>query len=465
MSKKYKSAANRQQGSMLILVLVFGGIFIILFSGLSSFIILQHKQTSQKIALEQSLTIAEAGLDYYRWCLNNQITDECFETKEYLNSSGVPIGKFTLEITPKTNCGATLETTVISSGWTYNFPQIIRKISALYARTSVAKYAYLLNSNVWAGADREIKGPYHSNSGIRMDGENTAMVTSAQETWTCTSTFGCNPSREEDGVFTTTENSNPDLFDFPVTPFDFAGITIDLAQIKNLSKIEAGALYLPPSVDLDSNGQGYHLVFKNNSTFEIWIITDLNNTWGYNQEENWHDDYFIINNEYLYNTYNIDSACSLVFIEDNLWIEGELNGKITVASADLTNPNQETSITLPGNIEYNLNPLNGLALISQKNVLIAPNSPDNMELCGIFIAQNGRFGRNHYLDNIKSKLEIAGSIVSNIRVGTKWTAGGQIISGYLNRENYIDSNLIYNAPAFVPSASSEYHIINWQEVE
>ena len=88
-----------------------------------------------------------------------------------------------------------------------------------------------------------------------------------------------------------------------------------------------------------------------------------------------------------------------------------------------------------------------------------------MELRGIYIAQKGHFGRNHYPLNTKEKIEIYGSIVSNGRVGTQWTSGSSVVSGYLKRENYIDSELIYSPPPFVPSTSPEFNILDWEEIE
>jgi len=458
--------------------LVFGAIFLILFAGFLGFVLLQLKQTAQKVAWNESLHIAEAGIDYWRWCLNNNIEDQCETEKEYTDPEGRPIGRFSLEITSQTSCGQTISKTIVSTGWTYRFPNIKRQIEVLYGRRSVGKYAYLINDNVWAGSDREIRGLYHSNGGIRMDGENQSLVTSAQEEWICTDSFGCNPCPTADGchldgtdcvcpgVFTTTGNSNPDLFDFPVPSFDFDGITVDLAQIKTITQPYPQQYYWPPVTDIDSNGKGYHIKFKNDGTFEVWIITDLQGTWAYSLEEGWHFDYFVISDEYLYGSYSIDPDCSVIFVEDDLWVEGEVKGKVTIVSADLINPAQDTDVVLSGNINYTtLDGSDGFSVIGQRNVLIPPDSPDNMELRGIFIAQKGRFGRNHYPWNIKSKLEIYGSIVSNGRVGTKWSSGSVIVSGYLKRENYFDSHLVYFPPPFVPYVESDFKILNWQEVE
>ena len=469
-----KFYANK--GIIVTYVLVFGAAFLILLGGLLGFILLQLRYSTQRIAWNEALQVAEAGINYYRWCLNNEVSENCQTEKDYFDPEGNPIGKFSLNVSSTISCGQTIQRKIISTGWTNNFPKIKRKISALYARTSVAKYSYVLNDNVWIGSDHEIRGPYHSNGGIRMDGENQSLVTSAKENWICTSSFGCSscPVSADcwiegtdclcPGVFTTTTNSNPDLFSFPVPPFDFAGITIDLAQMKNTA--QTSGVYLPPSTDIDPNGKGYHLKFKNDGTFEIWIITQLSSTYAYSLEEDWHYDYFTITNEYLYNTYSINPNCSVIFIEDNLWPEGEVKGKISLASANLTNPNLDTDVILQGNINYTtLDGSDGLALIGERNVLIGPQSPDKMELRGIFIAQKGRFSRNHYPGNIREKLEIYGSIVSNGRVGTQWVSGSQIVSGYLKRESYFDSNLIYNPPPFVPYITSDFKIVKWAEIK
>lgn len=471
----------RSKGIITTYILILGAIFLILLSGLLGFILLQLKQAAQKVALVEALEIAEAGIDYYKWCLNNNATDNCQTQKDVYDLSGNLMGQFTLEVALLSSCGTTTARTITSTGRPEDFPNLERRVRIFYSRESVATFAYLLNDNVWAGSDREIKGVYHSNGGIRMDGENQSIVASAAPNgeWVCTDSFGCSPCPTTagcridgsqcicPGVFTTTGNSNPDLFDFPVTTFDFNRITIDLADIKKITDDYPQEYYWPPVTDIDSEGEGYHVKFLEYGAFEVWIITDLDRVYGYSMEEGWGYDYFVIDEEYRYgNPILINPECSLIFIEDNLWLEGEVRGKVTIASADLINPNGETDIILPGDIEYSaMDGSDGLTVIGERNILIGPDSPDSMELYGIFVAQKGRFGRNHYPSNIREKLEITGSIVSNNRVGTQWTSGGIISSGYLKRENYSDSNLIYNPPAFTPSVSSEFKIVDWEELE
>lgn len=466
---------NKQKGVIITLVLVFGTIFLFFLAGILGFILVQARQAYQKISWNESLEIAEAGINYYRWCLNNEVEEDCEKEKNYFDINGNLVGRFSVDSSAVVSCGQTVEKQIISTGWTNKFPNIQRKIRALYARTSVAKYVYVLNDNVWIGSDHQIKGPYHSNGGVRMDGENQSLVTSAKQEWNCTGSFGCSSCpisagcRLEGGncvcpgVFTTA-NGKEDLFQFPVPSFDFTGITIDLAQIKTLAQSQG--IYFPPSITTNPQARGYHLKFNNDGTIDVWIITQLSRTYAYSLEEGWHYDYFTINSEYFYNRYNINPNCSIVFVEDNLWPEGNIAGKIAVASANLINPNLDTDVILQANIQYqNEDGSDGLVLIGERNVLIGPQSPYQMELNGIFIAQKGRFSRNHYPGNIREKLEILGSIISNGRVGTQWISGSQVVSGYLQRETYYDTNLVYSPPPFVPYILSDFEIKNWEEIE
>lgn len=474
MSRINKKTKKDQRGIMVIYTLIFGSIFLIIFGGLLGLLLMQWRNSGQRLAWNQSLHIAEAGINYYKWCLNNNIESNCSSRKDYFDLEGRKIGEFSLEIIPSVSCGEEIQREINSAGETEKFSNIRRKISVLYARSSVAKYSYILNDNVWIGSDHTIRGPYHSNGGVRMDGENQSTATSAKEEWVCTNSFGCSSCPTSagcewqgsecvcPGVFTTA-NGEESLFQYPIPPFDFGSITVDLAKMKTAAK--NSGIYLPPSADINPQAKGYHIILNNNGTFTARIITNLTSTYAYSLEEGWHYDYFTISSEYLYNNYSIPVACSAIFAEDNLWIEGVVKGKVAVASANLINPNVDTDIVLFNSIDYTtLDGSDGLSLIGERNILIGPQSLNQMVLRGIFTAQKGRFGRNHYPNNIRERLEIVGAVVSNGRVGTQWTSGSQIISGYRNRESYFDSNLIYNPPPFVSYLNPDFQMIKWQEI-
>lgn len=475
------------------LTLVFGAVFALTIAGLLGYVTTQLKHARQKSAWHQSLTIAEAGLNYYRWHLAHSPNDlqdgeswccaspPCSQCGPYEHTyedpQGGEMGKFSLEIDGVQQCGETTAITITSTGWTNAYPNSKRIIKAKFIQPTIADYAYLLNDNVWAGSDREIKGPYHSNGGIRMDGENKAIVSSAKEDWVCTDSFNCSscPSNCSvdgggncvcPGVFTTA-NGNEELFSYPVTSFDFNGITMDLANIKDLTKNQGKGLYFS-----NSNEDGYHLILRNDSTVDIYKITDLDTLYAYNREEGWHYEDSVIDDENYMGNYTVPGDCGLIFVEDDIWLEGEIDSKLTIVSADLENPNKETNVWIVDNIEYrNRDSSNGLVVVGQHNTLIGYNAPESMELHGTYIAQTGHFGRNHYpcyyypTHCLKDYLEIFGSVVSNGRVGTQWTSGGSISSGFEERENIYDPNQSYYPCPFLPTTSDKRKFYSWEEVE
>jgi len=172
--------------------------------------------------------------------------------------------------------------------------------------------------------------------------------------------------------------------------------------------------------------------------------------------------------------YTIPSECSVIFVEDRLWLEGTVKGKVTIAAADVTQPNYDPDIILVGNIDYTaLDGSDGLTVLAENSIVLSPHSPDNMSLNGIFIAQKGYFGRNLYpcwysSDDHKSTLTMNGSIVSNGRVGTKWgyTVWPWCInewSGYNTRSNSYDRKLATDPPPLTPYVDDEYEFIEWKE--
>lgn len=491
--KLNKSRNKNQAGTTFVLVLVFMGVFLIILGSLIGLAVTQHKLNRKKVAKQLALQISEAGLQYYKWHLAHYPDDLQDGTEEqgpyeheYYDPQGGALGKFSLEIFGQGQCGITTSVIITSTGWSYEYPEIERIIRVKYARPSVAEFAYLIDDNVWAGEDREIKGRYHSNKGIRMDGENDSLVTSATDEWICTDSFGCDtcPSdcyfQDEScncpGVFGSGEGQEQGLWqfppEFPIEEIKFENIAIDLSKMASASK-NFGKYFSPLPSSEHPSGQGYHFVFKNTGKFDAYVITELGAVYGYSLEGG-HWDYHIIEKETkIMEDQILPSDCQLIFAEDDLWIEGEVKGKITIASADLTNPNTDTDVILNANLTYaTQNGSDGILVVGENDILIPLYSPDQMELDGIFLAQKGHFGRNHYSCDWywpwcdREKLEIKGSIVSKGRVGTKWTySNGDFASGYRKRENSYDRRLMTSPPPMTPYADNEFGFVKWEEVE
>lgn len=459
-----------KKGFLLVLVLVFGSIFFMMASAFIGYVITQSHLTHAKYNKERALDIAEAGLDYYKWFLAHNPNDTTNGTgtagpyvHPYNDPEGSTIGEFSLDIASSTACGEVYAIDITSTGYTYEDEDIERVVYGRYARPTVAEFAYIINSNVWAGADRVIVGPYHSNGGIRMDGTNNSTVTSGQETWSCTSSYGCSPDNNSaDGVLG--DGPNSELWNFPSAPINFTGITVDLSAMQDKAQNHGGR-YIGPS-----GRSGYHIIFKSNGTFDVRRVNSkVNEPNGYAWGRYMH----ILNGTTLIGNYPIPDDCAVIYVEDQVWLEGVVNGKVTIAAADVDTTGVDPSIILNNDITY-ANATSGLLAIAEYDVLIGLVVPDNMTLNGIFVAQNGHFGRNHYDTSMpnaweeyikRNSLTLNGTIVSNGREGTKWTSGGVYVSGFNTRYNSYDRDLVSDPPPLTPDVSDTYEFIEWREMD
>lgn len=469
-----------KKGVITLYALFFGTTFLFVFMSIMSMVLVWHRVSLHMSARESSLHVAEAGLEYYKWYFLH-FSDELLEGPKsygpfpFQDPQGKVTGEFFIEASSSLQCGEIGAVDISSTGWTDQFPEVRRTVRIRYARPSVADFSSILDSNVWIGPDHEIKGPYHSNGGIRMDGENHSSVTSARESWICTGSFGCDPSEEKPGVFTTA-NGKEELFSFPVTPFDFEGITGDIVAIRSATmpppEGSGRGIYIPPS----SSEKGYRLILSGREV-DVYEITALDQVYAYSQEEEWHWEESIITGQQFQGSYGLPDECGAIFVEDDVWLEGTVEGKTTLVAGNMIDSNVSSNVWLSGNIEYSgssggRDGTNGLLVISQNDVSIPLNSPDSMEIHGTFIAQEGRFGRNHYScsnypeECLRSYIEIIGSVVSNGRVGTQWVDSvGTILSGYRQRETIYDPRQSPDPSPFLPTTSPLFKVVRWKEVQ
>ena len=472
----------------MLLVIVFGGIFLAMLTAFSSFVLVENRAQDISRSRAEAFGIAEAGLDYYRWFLSHFPGDMTNGTGQsgpytipYSDPEGGITGTYTLSIVGNNSCGTIQSIEVTSKGIPDDAPNVSSTLLARYAAPSVAAYSYVVGSSVWAGADRIINGPYHSNGGVRMDGTANAPVSSSLSTWNCTSGFGCSPAQPSaPGIVGT--GGDQGLWTYPTPQMDFAGIAANFSTLK--STATASGIYLPQYSSGNVQGaaykKGYHLIFNSNGTVtvnRVTSITKLTTVYPIDGSSGYTDDYTLINNETLYETYPIPSGCGLIFVEDNTWIEGTVPSKVTVVAAGVVDPSFKPDIVLRGNIVYgSADGTDGLTVISAKNILIAPDSPQNMTLNGIFIAQSGAFGRNfyRYADNKsvcdgvyepRGTLTILGTTVSSLRTGTAWVngCGTGINAGYQTRIDSFDRQNATNPPPFTPVTSTQWQFVDWQQ--
>ncbi len=464
----------------MLIALIFGAIFLGVFTALSGFVLSGNNFEIQKQAQNEAVSIAEAGLEYYRWHLAhfpNDLQDGTGIPGPYLISykdpTGGTVGTYTLSINGNKSCGQITSIDISSKGVPADDPNVSETLIARYARPTVAQYSYVINGSVWAGSDRIINGPYHSNGGIRMDGTANAPVTSSLSKWTCTSSFGCNPNQTVNGVFGSGGNQN--LWKYPTPQIDFAAISANFSSLKSIANAQGLYFSRYSSGGGKLSHRGYLFVFNGDGTVTVYKVKkvatlysvpiDGSSGFGWN-------DHTLITKKILLGTYDIPSNCGLIYAEDNIWVEGIISRKVTLVSANVANVGVKTNAVLEGNITYN-SPNSGLTLIAQNDVLVAANSPYDMTLDGIFIAQGGAFGRNGYFCwrypnySQKGTLAMFGSVVSNKRTGTQWggwyTCGNTFSSGYAIRTNSFDRSQFTNPPPFTPGTSANYQFVSWRQ--
>jgi hypothetical protein len=176
---------------------------------------------------------------------------------------------------------------------------------------------------MWFGSDITVNGPVFSNGGIRQDGDNTSTVESSRQTYTCGTESGCNSPESKPGVWGNGEID--ELWEFPATPIDFDSIKVDFSSMKTAA--QSGGLYLGAS-----GAQGYHLVFNAAGTVSVYKVTGTSTVQGYSAEDGCENMQQDIVSQTLVNTRNLSNT-SIIFAEDNIWVEGVVNGKTTVAAA------------------------------------------------------------------------------------------------------------------------------------
>lgn len=456
-----KNITKNLQGNVLVLIVVFTGIFLVIITGLMGVVFYQKKLNDQYVAQIQALHIAEAGINYYRWHLAHAPDDFSDNTgqpgpyiHDYIDPTSGSIGKFSLSI-DSPDIGSTI-VTIRSTGWINDYPNLKRTIEVKYGKQSLARYSYLTNSDIWLGQNEAVSGEMHANGGVRMDGTNDSLVTSAKETYICTTSHGCS-NEEKPGVWGAGPDN--DLWSFPVPEIDFNTLTLDLANMKSAAQND-GHYYTP-------RNYGYLVSFRNNGTYDIYRVTRLypaiqqinDNFTAYEYKAEQIDRTVFIGN------YNLPNN-GLIFIEDDVWVQGTLNGKVTLVSASFPDtPQTNTSIFINDNLRYLARDGNhSLGIIAQKNVQVPRHAPTNLYIDAVLLAQKGRVYRGLYGSRlIKNYIEVYGGIITNKIWTWSWVSGTNIIDGYTNTNSIFDSKLIFSPPPYFPT-SGDYSFITWEEL-
>ena len=488
-AKQSGQFSKNQRGQLSLVVLIFSSLAIVIFSGLILWVDNVQRAVYRSSDQKLALTIAEAGIEYYRWHLAHAPGDFQDGTgvpgpyvHNYFNKEGVKIGQFNLDIEPPSSGGSIV--TVISTGQVEASLNTEKKVKAKFGIPSFLKYAVISNGNIKFEPGTQVVGPVHSNGGIRFDGTAQNLVTSARSIYNDPDHSGA----DEYAIHTHVLPVDPlpmavlpvrqDVFNagrqFPVPVVDFNGLTESLTQIK--SKAQSGGRYFG-----SSGSKGYHIILKTNDTFDIYKVKKIEkkpdkSCKNYLKQKGWKtwsikttgsgNEQFIANYPF--------PANGIIFTEDHVWVDGQINGaKLTIAAGKFPyNPKTYKNIIVDKDLIYtNYDSQDVIGLIAQDKVLVGMNSESDIRIDAAMVAQNGWVGRYYYKPSdskpncspyhSRQSIVLFGSVAVNQGYGFAYTDG----SGYQSRNIIYDSNLLYNPPPGFPLTATLYEQISWEEIK
>ncbi len=460
---------KNQNGSAFLLTLFFSTLFVMMFGATLSLILVQNKAIQQQIQKTQALHIAEAGTQYFRWQLAHNPTDFITGTgtSSFTDPLGGPFGSYTISVqAPET--GSTI-TEITAEGKTEQNNAVSSRVRTYYGKPALSHYAFLTNSNVWFGETEKISGEIHSNGGIRMDGIGDSVISSAQETYTCGAEHGCN-NEEKNGVWGTGEISS--LWQYPNEAIDFTSIILELNSIKTDAQIDG--IYLG-----DSGAHGYFVEFSEAGTVTINTVTSLETpVYGYDGTEWQYESNSKATWTPIPGYENIPLPNNgLIFLADNVWVAGTVNGRVTVTAARLPEGSAPPAdIYIQENITYSPNATNPtLALIAQEDILIPLYANNTLEIDGALMAVGGHTYRYYYpawssepyaTYAVRDTIKTFGALISNTTWTWSWVSCTDcpVVSGFSTTETAYDPKLTFTPPPSFPT-EDEYTFIAWEELK
>ncbi len=400
-------------GSVLLLVLIFGAIFFVVLGSLAQFVLVENRAQDSVIGQTKAFTVAEAGLQYYKWFLAHFPSDFKNGTGQagpyvlnYTDAQGVTAGTYTLTIGGSSACGSTQTVAITSRGVSTDFPTISSTLVAQYGAPTAATYAQIID-----------------------------------------------------------DGSTPEV--------DFTNLKPDFPALETAA--QANGIFLSRHDIPQDPHLGYHLIFNANGTVTVNKVTAIDALHGVKVVGTTKsvNDYTLIQTEESYQTLPISTDCGLIFSEDNTWIEGVIPSKIALVVSAGTGSGSAPDVIIHGNLTYAASDgTAGLTVLGEHNVVIAPDSPTNLTMHGVFAATNGAFGRNNYygagancLYEHRNALSIVGTIISTVAPITPASAdcADGTHAGYQTQTITADPKNAANPPPYTPTTSAEHRFINWQQ--
>jgi len=498
---------KNKNGSMLVLVIVATGLFLVLLLGAITLSLLQQKLNKQKVASAQALHIAEAGVNYYRWVLYHNHEEYCndetcqigpdygpYGPYPYMDSAGESItGYYELYITPPPLNGSTI-VNIKSIGWSANYPNIKRSIEVNCGISSWSTYSTLANAFIRFGAGTEVWGPIHSNGGIRFDGLAHNVISSSEYKYndpdhTGGDEYGVHTHIHAGGTYDTDElcdeaappcdpspNDYSDVFmagrEFPVNVVSFnlldsyasevyskatsSGIVFDGAPT-GTADADSEAVFWDCATNGNSCDSGFHITLKTDNTFDIRGVTSLRSDCSGSPSNSINTEDATIRN------YAIPTN-GIIFIKHTIWVDGQIdnNGRVSIIAFKEPFVGGNADININNDILYShYDGTETIGLIAQRDINVGLYSENDLRIDAALLAKTGRIGRDYYggcANSSRDTITVYGSLATNQRYGFAWTDG----TGYTNRNLIYDNNLTFAPPPHYPT-TGEYTFISWKE--
>lgn len=461
---------------------------------------------------ENSFHVAESGIYFYRWYLAHAIAgiyqDDIAAfwagsplgvgstyVKDYIDSSNEKIGEVEIDVTFPT-AGDYNIINITSTGSMLGKPDITRTVKATLRRSIWSDFAVISDGIVCFDKYWTINGKVMGNSGVHFDGVGNNIVMAGVPSYTDDNSRHTTYAGK-DGVWTSwaydaghacyynTEKSSC-VFNagtkYPATRKDFTGVSAYMQTIRTQAQ-KPGVATLNNCTTtgcyFDNTAEGRRIILKTNGTFDMCPVNEYYTNNG--------------NNHHYPKNYkkippasgtcpNCDGSCKanfniptsgVIFVENNIWLEGTISGKrVTIAAASISDPAAaDANIFIMNNVKYtNYNGNDGLGILAEGNIEILKNTPNNLEIDGAILAQNGAVTKPEYnpeccghgcVDN-KNYIKVFGCVI---------TKGGLDITPHkatcpdleLDRTITYDNNLYLYPPPYFP-ADSIYYVDNWEEI-
>lgn len=449
--------SRKRRGMYLPVILLASVVFITFATAIITMSLSNLKMATLHNKRITSMSIAEAGVNYYLWHLAHDNTDYCDGlpcpalnadgsygpfAHTYSDADGTVSGSYELFVTPPTTGSAI--TTVKAIGKVLN-TNTTRTVITTIGMPSFTKYTLLVNnSELWVGNGEKIDGSVFINhNGVRNDGEITKDVSSTETTYASRMFGGSHP-----GIWGTGTYGGAKLF--PTPAIDFNQLNVDILNIRNDARnFQEGDYH-----DYSGSGNvGYHVILKADN-YEVKKVKKFDNT-GLN-----------IVHEGAGVSYGYPAA-GVIFFEDDVWVEGTIDDKkITIIAADPeASQGQRKRIIIPNNIKYShLDGSDKIGLITQTDILLTRDAPSDLEIDAAMIAKDGQIKINNFGEQ-KNNIKVYGSMAHN--TGLIWTYCFNpplctSYSGYKTTQTMIDQQNVLNPPPKFPLTGT-FAILSWRE--